>query len=354
MTASWIVAPCAGPSATHTAAAEERQRQLTKPAGSLGALETAAIRLAGLQATGSPRAERAHIILFAGDHGVTAQGVSAYPSAVTVEMLKNFAAGGAAIAVLARALGAPLTVVDAGTLAAEPPAGVVCDKPRRGTRDFTVEAALTREELSFALEAGKRAVARAADGGPDLLLFGEMGIGNTTSAAAIAAALLARPPQDLAGAGTGLEAERVVHKAAVIAAGLERHGLAGADCDALDVLSAVGGLEIAALTGAIIMSAQERVPVLIDGFIVSVAALAAVRLNPTCRPWLIFSHRSAERGHGLVLDALAAEPLLDLGLRLGEGSGAAIALAVVRLACALHNDMATFADASVSGPMPCP
>ena len=181
-----------------------------------------------------------------------------------------------------------------------------------------------------------------------------MGIGNTTSAAAIAAALLARPPQDLAGAGTGLEAEGVVHKAAVIAAGLERHGLAGADCDALDVLSAVGGLEIAALTGAIIMSAQARVPVLVDGFIVSVAALAAVRLNPTCRPWLIFSHRSAERGHGLVLDALAAEPLLDLGLRLGEGSGAAIALAVVRLACALHNDMATFADASVSGPMPCP
>ena len=342
----WIEAPCSAPSAEHEAAARARQAVLTKPAGSLGVLETLAITLASLQATDRPSAAKAPIILFAGDHGVTAQNVSAYPAAVTVEMLKNFASGGAAVSVLARELGVSLTVVDAGTLASGPLPGVVTDKPRRGTRDFTVEPAMTAEERDAALAAGKRAVEAA--GPADLVLFGEMGIGNTTAAAAIAAALLGRPVAEIAGAGTGLDPAGIEHKVSVIEGALARHGLASGDAAPRAVLEAVGGLEIAALTGAMIAAAQRRTPILVDGFIVTVAALAATRLNPSVRPWLLFAHRSAERGHGTVLEALSAEPILDLGLRLGEGSGAAAALAVLRVACALHNGMATFAEAAVS------
>lgn len=347
MPVSWIKLPCPAPSAAHEAAAHARQAVLTKPAGSLGVLETLAITLAALQATERPRASGAPIILFAGDHGVTAQGISAYPAAVTVEMLKNFASGGAAISVLARELGLPLTVVDAGTLAVDPVPGTVIDKPRRGTRDFTVEPAMTEAELDSALAAGRRAVEAA--GPSDLFLFGEMGIGNTTSAAAVAAALLGRPASEIAGAGTGLNSTGIANKVQVIERGLALHGLDKAGSDPLRVLATVGGLEIAALAGAIIAAAQSWRPVLIDGFIVTVAALAATRLNPSCVPWLIYSHRSAERGHGAVLDALSARPILDLNLRLGEGSGAATALAVLRLACALHNGMATFEEAAVSG-----
>jgi nicotinate-nucleotide--dimethylbenzimidazole phosphoribosyltransferase len=351
---SWIELPCPAPSAEHADKARARQARLTKPAGSLGALERIAVALAGLQRTEHPRAQAAPIVLFAGDHGVTAQGISAYPAAVTVEMLRNFAAGGAAISVLARALGVGLMVVDAGTLADAPIAGVTTDKPRRGTGDFVHEPALTAEEVEHGLAAGRRAVEEATAGRADLVLFGDMGIGNSTSAAAVACALLGRPPADLAGAGTGLDAAGVAVKARIIARGLERHGLDRAGAPVRHILASVGGLEIAALAGAIVTAAQTGIPVLVDGFIVTVAALAAVRLNPSCRPWLLFSHRSAERGHGVVLEALAAEPLLDLGLRLGEGTGAATALAVVRLACVLHNGMATFEDAAVSGPIPCP
>ncbi len=346
MPTAWIETPCPAPSARHEAAARARQAALTKPPGSLGVLETLAVTLAALQATDRPRAAHAPVILFAGDHGVAAKGVSAYPASVTVEMLRNFASGGAAVAVLARELSVPLTVVDAGTLATEPIAGTVVDKPRCGTRDFTVEPAMTDGELAAALAAGRRAVAAA--GPADLVLFGEMGIGNTTSAAAVAAALLGTAPADIAGAGTGLDAEGIARKVAVIEAGLARHGL-DASSDPRRILAAVGGLEIAALAGAIVAAAQVGRPVLVDGFIVTVAALAATRLNPGCIPWLIYSHRSAERGHAHVLAALGASPMLDLNLRLGEGSGAAAALAVLRLACALHNGMATFEEAAVSG-----
>jgi nicotinate-nucleotide--dimethylbenzimidazole phosphoribosyltransferase len=347
MPSAWIEAPCPAPSVSHADAARARQAVLTKPAGSLGVLESLAVTLAALQATDRPRAAKVPIILFAGDHGVTAQGISAYPSAVTVEMLKNFASGGAAISVLARELGVPLTVIDAGTLAADPLPGIVTDKPRRATRDFTVEPAMTASDLDVALAAGRRAVEAA--GAADLVIFGEMGIGNTTSAAAVVATLLGKSPSDIAGAGTGLDAGGIAHKTRVIETGLARHGLDGPQSNAGRVLQTVGGLEIAALAGAIVAAAQTGRPVLVDGFIVTVAALAATRLNPGCRPWLIFSHRSAEQGHKLVLDALDARPMLDLNLRLGEGSGAATALAVLRLACALHNGMATFAEAAVSG-----
>lgn len=346
----WFETGCPQPSEAHRAAAEARQKVLTKPPGSLGVLEGLAIKLAALQATDRPRAARAPIVLFAGDHGVTAQGVSAYPADVTVQMLHNFADGGAAIAVLARSLGVKLHVVDAGSLAQHDVPGVTTDKPRRGTRDFSREPALTGEEVAFALIAGRRALERARAGGADLVILGEMGIGNTTSAAAIAAALLGVRASDVVGAGTGLDAAGMSRKAKVIDAALETHGLSAGGASAAQVLRCVGGLEIAALAGAMIAAAQHRIPVLVDGFIVSVAALAAVRLNPTCAPWLIFSHRSLERGHRVVLDALIAEPLLDLKLRLGEGSGAAVALPLLRLACALHSEMATFADARISGP----
>lgn len=348
MTDDWFCAPCPPPSETHAAAAEARQNALTKPRGALGMLERLAIQLAALQRTDRPRADDVRIVLFAGDHGITAQGVSAYPSAVTVQMLANFARGGAAISVLARELRAPLDVIDAGTMAATEIAGVITDKPCCGTRDFSHEPAMTMDEAQHALAAGRRAAQRAAEHRAELLILGEMGIGNTTSAAAIAAALLARPPADLAGAGTGLDADGIGHKARVISEALALHRLTQSDTDPLKVLIHVGGLEIAALTGAIIGAAQRGVPVLIDGFIVTVAALIAIRLNASCRDWLIYSHRSSEQGHRLVLDALGEEPILDLKLRLGEGSGAALALPIVRMACALHAQMATFAEADVS------
>ncbi len=345
MLPEWVTQPCPAVSAVHRDAAAARQGQLTKPAGALGRLETLAIEFAGLQHTEQPRAQRVPIIIFAGDHGITAQGVSAYPQEVTIAMMANFAAGGAAISVLARELGSSLEVVDAGTLAEAPMAGIVTDKPRRGTKDFSGETALESSDLGFALDCGQRAVARAAASGPDLLILGEMGIGNTTSAAAIAAALLGTSADRITGLGTGLDAAGRERKAHIIDAALVHHGLAGAEPER--ILRTVGGLEIAAISGAIIAAAQRRIPVLIDGFIVSVAALAACHLNPSCRPYLIFSHRSAEQGHRLVLEALDARALLDLDLRLGEGSGAALALPILRLACALHNCMATFAEAAV-------
>lgn len=345
---TWIAQSCPAPSAAHAAAAAARQDQLTKPQGALGRLEKLAIELAALQSTDRPRADNARIVLFAGDHGVVAQGISAYPSAVTVQMLENFAGGGAAISVLARQLGATLEVVDAGTLASTSPIGVVIDRPCCGTRDFAREPAMTPDQTHHALAAGRRAVRRATEQNTDILILGEMGIGNTTSATAIAAALLGKPAHDLAGAGTGLDAGGVKHKADVVDRALELHRLRSSP-DALDVLRCVGGLEIAALTGAVISAAQARIPVLIDGFIVTAAALVAVRLNPSCRHWLMFAHRSSENGHAALLSALDAQPLLDLGLRLGEGSGAALALPIVRLACAVHAQMATFAEAGVSG-----
>jgi nicotinate-nucleotide--dimethylbenzimidazole phosphoribosyltransferase len=343
---AWAYARCPEPSARHREAARARQDQLTKPTGALGRLETLAIELAGLQHTEQPRAANVPITIFAGDHGIVAQGVSAYPQGVTIAMMANFCAGGAAISVLAHELGARLEIVDAGTLAEAPMNGVVADKPRRGTRDFSLEPALQPAELAAAFECGRRAVARRAEPKPDLLILGEMGIGNTTSAAAIAAALLQLKAEAMAGHGTGIDAAGRARKARVIDAALARHGLA-ADTPVEQVLCAVGGLEIAAISGAIIAAAEQRIPLLVDGFIVSVAALAATRLNPSCRPYLIFSHRSAEQGHRIVLDALDARPLLDLDLRLGEGSGAALALPLVRAACALHEGMATFADAAV-------
>ena len=346
MSLDWLFAPCQNADAKSEQLAREHQAQLTKPPGSLGSLEALAIRLAGLQHTARPSVQQVWISVFAGDHGVAAEGVSAFPQVVTGEMLRNFANGGAAISVLARALGAMLEVVNLGTV--NDPG----DLPhvRRAiiapqTQNFCERPAMTMAQLGSALRVGAESVAAARDAGAQLFIGGEMGIANTTSAAALACALLGELPSRLAGAGTGLDAAGIDHKAAVIARGLAHFE---ADDDALIWLGRVGGFEIAALCGAYIAAAQRGLPILVDGFITTVAALAATRINPACRSWMFFGHRSRERGHAQVLAALNADPLLDLGLRLGEASGAATAVPLMRLACELHARMATFAQAGVS------
>ena len=324
-----------------------RQQQLTKPAGSLGQLESLAVQLAGMQGQERPQLEQVGICIFAGDHGVVEEGISAYPQAVTGQMLRNFVGGGAAISVLARQLDARLEVVDLGTIdpALELP-GVRHLRLGAGTANFARQPAMTQEQLHGALQGGRDSVLRAVEHGAQLFIGGEMGIGNTTAAAALASALTGCPARELSGPGTGLDSAGVRHKAEVIERALALHG-ACAD-EPLHALGCVGGLEIAALTGAYLACAQHGVPALVDGFICSVAALVAVRLNPQCRAWLLFAHQGAEPGHLAVLAALQAEPLLALGLRLGEGSGAALAVPLLRLACALHGQMATFAEAAVA------
>jgi nicotinate-nucleotide--dimethylbenzimidazole phosphoribosyltransferase len=327
--------------------AQVRQQQLTKPAGSLGQLERLAIELAAMQGSQRPQIERLWISVFAGDHGVVAEGVSAYPQAVTGQMLRNFVSGGAAISVLAKQLGAPLEVIDLGTaLPLEPLRGVRHLHIGAGTASFAQRPAMTAAQLLMALSAGQASVQRAREAGSQLFIGGEMGIGNTTAATAMACLLLDCSARELVGPGTGLDSAGVAHKAEVIEAALALHR--PAISEPIDILQRLGGFEIAALSGAYLACAQQGISVLVDGFICSVAALLAVRLNPACHDWLLFAHSGAEPGHQRVLTALQAEPLLDLGLRLGEGSGAALAVPLLQLACSLHNDMATFAEAAVA------
>ncbi len=332
---------------TARAAAQARQGQLTKPPGALGKLEDLAIRLAAMQGREKPQLEQVFIGVFAGDHGVAAEGVSAFPQAVTAEMVKNFARGGAAISVAAKQLGATLEVVNLGTAfdTGELPGVLQCGLGR-GTTNFAQDAAMTEGQLAAALQAGCDSAARAQQMGAQLYIGGEMGIANTTAAAALACALLQLSPQQLAGPGTGLDSAGVRHKAEVIARALALHEVH--PDDVVEALRRLGGFEIAALAGAFAGCAQRGIPVLVDGYIASAAALVAVRINPGVVDWLLFAHHSAEPGHTLLLQALKAEPLLNLGMRLGEGSGAAVAVPLMRMACALHNGMATFAEAGVS------
>lgn len=347
MSTPWWLNPCKPVDRDMQAAAAERQQQLTKPAGSLGRLEDLAVQLAGLQGRLKPRVDQLWIGIFAGDHGVVAEGVSAYPQAVTGQMLHNFVSGGAAISVLARQLGAQLDVVDLGTVTPMLDlAGVRHLQLGAGTANFATGPAMSDAQGLKALQAGRDSVLRAQAAGSEVFIGGEMGIGNTASASAVASALLDCPASQLTGPGTGLDAAGVSHKARVIDRALALH--AGHLDDPLQTLFRLGGFEIAALVGAYVACAQEGVVAVVDGFICTVAAMVAVRMNPDCREWLIFSHRGAEQGHRHVLESLQAEPLLDLGLRLGEGSGAALAVPLMRLACDLHGQMATFAEAAVA------
>lgn len=347
MTETWWLNPCKARDASAYQHALARQQQLTKPAGSLGRLEALAVQLAGLQGRVKPAMEQVWIAIFAGDHGVVAEGVSAYPQAVTGQMLHNFVAGGAAISVLAQQLAAQLEVIDLGTVTPSlnlP--GVRHLNIAAGTANFVNGPAMTEAQGRLALLAGRDSARRALASGAQLFIGGEMGIGNTTAASALACALLDCPVSDLTGPGTGLDAQGVSHKVTVIERALAVH--AAQRGDALHTLFNLGGLEIAALVGAYLACAQDGIVVLVDGFICSVAALVATRLNPACREWLVFGHRGAEPGHRHVLHCLDAQPLLELGLRLGEGSGAALAVPLLRLACALHGQMATFAEAAVA------
>jgi nicotinate-nucleotide--dimethylbenzimidazole phosphoribosyltransferase len=329
------------------AGARERQGQLTKPPGALGDLEALAITLAGWQGRVQPSLERVHISVFAADHGVTEEGVSAFPAAVTAEMIKNFLRGGAAISVLARALDASLEVVNLGTVSEAVIPGARHLPLGPGSANFVKGPAMTQAQLEQALEAGRESVERASAERAQLYIGGDMGIGNTTAAAALACALLSAKPETLAGPGTGLDERGVAHKVQVIRRALEHH--AGHLKSARDALQRLGGFEIAALTGAYLRCAQLGLPALIDGFISGAAALAASRMLPGAQRWWLFGHRSKEPGHATILGALEARPLLDLGMRLGEGSGAATAVPILKLACALHSGMATFAEAGVSG-----
>lgn len=316
------------PDAQSTAAAAARQGQLTKPAGSLGRLEDIAVWLAGWQKRARPRADRIRAVVFAGNHGVAARGVSAFPAEVTVQMVANFERGGAAINQLCRLHGAELAVVP-----------LDLDRP---TADFTAAPAMTEREFGAAVAAGMA----AAEAPADILVLGEMGIANTTSAAAIAAAIAGGPAADWCGSGTGVDAEGRARKAAAVAAALDFHGAALAD--PLEVLRRLGGREIAALFGALLGARRRRLPVLLDGYVVAAAAAVLHAAAPGGLDHCLAGHRSVEPGHGRLLDRFGMLPLLDLGMRLGEGSGAAVALGVVRAAIACHDGMATFGEAGVS------
>ncbi|MEO9278704.1 nicotinate-nucleotide--dimethylbenzimidazole phosphoribosyltransferase [Acinetobacter sp. WA-87] len=329
--------------------AEQHQLQLTKPTGALGDLEQIAITLASLQSNAHPHVNHPWITIFAGDHGVVEENISAYPQAVTRQMLQNFTTGGAAISVLAKYHEAHLQVIDCGTVGeAYEYAGVERHCIRAGTANFAKQAAMNADECRAALELGKKSVDTAKADDADIYIAGEMGIGNTCSASALACLLLNDTAEQLTGVGTGIGADQLRHKIEVIEKAIELHHkhVVG---DVFKTLCAVGGLEIAAITGAYIRCAQVGLPIIVDGFISSVAALCAVRMNPKVRDWMLFGHQSAEYGHQRILQELNVDPILKMNLRLGEGSGAGAALALVKMACVLHNQMATFAQAAVSG-----
>lgn len=326
--------------------ARTRQQQLTKPAGSLGRLEDIAVQIAGITQQPLPRIKRKVVIIMAGDHGVTSEGVSAYPAAVTPQMVYNFLRSGAAINALARYIGAKVIVVDVGVAAEISHPDLLSRKVAFGTANMALEPAMTRAQMLEAIQVGIDVFDAQRDEGIDLVATGDMGIGNTTAASAITAALLQTPVALVTGRGTGISDEQLAHKIHVIEKALERN--APNPQDPLDVLMKVGGLEIAGLVGVIVAAASHLVPVVIDGFISGAAALIAVELNPVIGNYLLAGHVSAERGHRLILERLRLSPLLDLKLRLGEGTGAVLAMSVIEAALHAHCEMATFEEAGVS------
>lgn len=328
------------------AAARRELDAKTKPRGSLGRLEELAVQLAGIRGSVAPEPLAATVVVVAADHGVTAEGVSAYPQEVTRQMVANFAAGRAAISVLTRAVGAELVVVDAGVRAPYEHASIRDLRLGQGTANAARGPAMTREQAVEGIARGESLAHELNRAGASVVALGEMGIGNTTSAAAICSALLGVEPGAMCGPGTGLDAAGVAHKVAVVERMLEVNRVDRED--ALGVLAAVGGFEIAVLVGLALAAASDRAVVLLDGFITGAAALVAARLVPDLRGYLIASHRSPEPGHRAVLDALELDPLLDLRLRLGEGTGAALALPLCLAARAILVEMSTFEDAGVT------
>jgi nicotinate-nucleotide--dimethylbenzimidazole phosphoribosyltransferase len=338
------------PDQTAAEAALRRLDSLTKPRGSLGYLERIVQRYAAIRHDPEAKAGATAIALFAADHGIVAEGVSAYPQAVTLEMIRNIAAGGAAISVLARRFGFQLVVTDVGVkpaTSATPFPGVRYRPIGPGTQNFLRAPAMTLDQARAAIEVGIATLNQLANDGITLAAIGEMGIGNSTSAAAILCATTGIAPASIAGRGTGLDDAALRHKIEVLTAALEFHRerLRG---DGLALLSAVGGFEIAAMAGVCLAGAARHIPIMVDGYIAAAAVAVAGRLYPEIKAHLMFGHRGAEGGHARVLDQWGIRPLLDLAMRLGEGTGAALAMNLVQTALALHAEMATFASAGVS------
>ncbi|MDF0675388.1 MAG: nicotinate-nucleotide--dimethylbenzimidazole phosphoribosyltransferase [Nitrospira sp.] len=327
--------------------AKHRLDRLTKPPGSLGRLEELAASYVAITGELKPNVPRAVVFTFAADHGVALEGVSAYPREVTPQMVLNFLRGGAGVNVLARHADVDVRVVDIGVdyeFGAVP--GLLDRKVMKGTRNLAIEPAMTRDQAEQAVMVGVELATEAVREGFGLIGTGEMGIGNTTPSSAITAVMTGRPTAEATGHGTGIDESSRLHKVTVIQQALDLHRPNPAD--ALDVLTKVGGLEIAGLAGLILGAAEARVPVVLDGFIAGAAALIAVGLQPLCREYLIASHYSVERGHRIVLDHLRLKPLLDLDLRLGEGTGACLGMDLVCAAIKIYTEMATFDEAGVS------
>ncbi len=329
------------------AQASRRLDSLTKPPGSLGRLEDLARRISASTGKPRPRFKSKAVFCFASDHGIAAEGVSAYPAEVTAQMVENFLAGGAAINVLARHAGARVVIADLGVASDLPPRpGLISEKIARGTGNFTREPAMSPEEAVRAVEAGVRIAEAEAERGADLFATGEMGIGNTASAAAITAVMAGIDPDEATGYGTGISDEQRARKAGLIRSALKLHRPDPAH--PLDVLAKVGGFEIGGLAGVMLAGGARRIPIIVDGFISGAAALIACAVAPALKDHLIAAHLSAERGHAAALKRLGLNPLLSLDLRLGEGTGAALAINLVEAACRIMEEMATFESAGVS------
>jgi len=331
------------------AIAKERLDSLTKPAGSLGRLEEIAAKMVCIQQRERPRCERKVAFVFAADHGVTDEKISAYPKAVTEQMVRNFLANGAAINVLARRAGAEVLVVDVGVDAdLESHPQLLRKKIRRGTRNMAVEPALSEAELHKSLGVGSLLIRQLSPSKNQMIAVGEMGIGNTTAAAAITAALTGRPVSEVTGVGAGISSGMLLHKRQVIERALQLHCLKPAD--PLEILRKVGGLEIAAMTGMVLAARGRGIAVVIDGFISTAAAALAYAIDPAGLDFIFAGHLSQEQGHRALLDYIGLDPILDLRMRLGEGTGAVLAMTVIEAALAIFNEMATFSSAGVSGP----
>jgi len=326
--------------------AQERLDQLTKPPGSLGQLEQLAMQLSAIyQSTHFSVDPVAHYV-FVGDHGITAEGVSAFPSEVTTQMVYNFLQGGAAINVLTKNNDVAIKVVDVGMKDTVADPRLIQRKIKQGTNNFLFDKAMTKEEVYDAIQVGFQLGMDEIEQGVKMLSIGEMGIGNTTSSAAVAAHLLGRPVEQMTGKGTGLNDMQLQHKVDVIRKAFEKHQLASKD--AVEALAAFGGLELAAMTGMIIAAAYKQIPVLLDGLNTGAAALAAAYIHPITASYMVASHQSEEPGHAIILNALQLKPLLQLSLRLGEGTGAILALPLIRSTQYLLQEMATFSQAKVS------
>jgi len=344
----------AAPDAEAEAQARARQATLTKPSGALGRLEDLSVWVAACQGVCPPRQfERARVVVFAGDHGVTAAGVSAYPAEVTAQMVANFDAGGAAINVLAELAGAGVRVVDVAVDSDAPHSpSIGAHKVRRSSGNIAVEDALSAAETDAAIEAGRRIADEEVDAGADLLIAGDMGIGNTTAATTLIAALTNSEPVAVVGRGTGVDDAGWARKTAAIRDALFRARTMRTD--PVGLLRVCGGADLAAMAGFLAQAAVRRTPVLLDGVVVTAAALIADRLAPGAKSWWQAGHLSTEPAHALALHRLDLTPIVDLGMRLGEGTGAAVALPVLRAAVATLASMATFGEASVSGQVPEP